>query len=364
MENTKINEGIDLHIDQDITEICKVANESSKVSRGMLYSVIFVSLMTFVGYWNSRNDSWFSGNLKSNLQKHDSITEVYMQNKVALAMLENNKAKFSFDSLSILEDCFAEKSYSLLQKYDENFDPLKPVKITKAEKLEAEKKYWNYYRNNELLCEKKYDLDNRINDMYKIKLSAISRVNIPILGASFDVNDLAIMAGLSLSILLYILLFAYNREYDNLSISMISISKRYSDHADETLFNEMGFKEEQLIAINKIRREYHYNYLTMNELFTLPTLVTHKKRNNIEKLATYIVLFPPIIAYTLVVVSNLYTLDIGMKQSVTNTIYNLLLGTACWMSILVITYLLIQRKIRFVNLWQQYYDNGYKYKNS
>ncbi|MEJ7677376.1 MAG: hypothetical protein WKG06_05780 [Segetibacter sp.] len=91
---------------------------------------------------------------------------------------------------------------------------------------------------------------------------------------SFDINDLGIFAGFSFIVLLLILNFILNRKVSNLKIALNSITKRYSDDADEKCFedflNLQTDKIKALHAINLTRRKYHYNFLSMNEIFNVP----------------------------------------------------------------------------------------------
>ncbi len=234
--NTDIVQGIDLKIDSAVEKLCEVSNSTSSSTRSVWYIIVIVSTLSFAEFWNTH--PW---NVTSQ-RIHDMRDSIFvLQNKL---LNSQNLANCKFDGVA---------DTSRL-KFDIQF-------------------------NKSLL-----DIFNRsINDnIYTIK--------IPILGNAFDVRDLGIFAGFAFIVLLLILKYILIRKVSNLQVTLQAVTKRYAKDSNEKDFTEFleGKSEEQkqylLEQINLARRKYHYNFLTMNEVFNIipDTSIKHGLDKTIE----------------------------------------------------------------------------------
>lgn len=246
--------GLDLKIDDSITELCKISNHSSGNTRSVIYVLVIATLLSLISVLNTWSFNWTKYRIK------------HMEYQI-------KNAKSSSDSV--------------------HFQKLLD-----------------------------YTLRNQIEN-YKT-------VRAPVLGNAFDVNNLGVISGLTFSILLGILGFTLSREGTNLSIALHAIEERYTDNADTDKFfkalNEKFDKESErwkllIKKINLTRREHHYNFLTMNEVFNLPPTKHKKYRKNgvIFLISLYIFYFPAII-FLIIFLNDLCTIKAGMLVNLTLTI--------------------------------------------
>jgi hypothetical protein len=211
--------GLDLHIDNSIQKICEVANSTSGNIRSVWYIIVIVATLSFAEFWNTQPKNWSTGRIKD---LEDSIYQ--LKNKL---LTENHT-----NSLASISDTSRIKH-----------------------QIELYEDYLSLFRGS--------------------AIQNIQTVRIPILSNAFDVNDLGIFAGFSFIVLLLILDFTLMRKVSNLKIALKSISKRYPENSDEKFFEDFLLKQKDktkaLDAINFIRRKYHFDFLSMNENFIVPS---------------------------------------------------------------------------------------------
>ncbi len=266
--------GLKLNIDPQIQQLCEVSNNSSSNTRGIIYVLVVMSVVSLIGILNtSIPTNW----------TNDRIEDAKSEYKTSV----ENKQSNAFDSI----DCMVKRI--ALQKEVEN----------KSDKIEF--------------------------------------VQLPIFGNIFDVNNLSLISGISFIIILYITRYTSRREKKNLRIALHAISQRYPDPEDylnniakliditpQAMLQNIDFKNEQPINDNQvriynyIRRKYHYNFLSMNEVFTIPKDLLSEKEHgeerkesiSIEKskdesiLLSYF-LYIPFGIYFLIFINDLSTID-------------------------------------------------------
>lgn len=225
-----IKRGINLKIDSAVQDLCETSNKSSSSTRSVLYLLVVISIIQLIVVFNTFPFSWH--NLFMERQKH------------------------SLDStITVLK-------FQLETKNTSNSDEIKEL------------------RNEKQILER-YTLEN-----YEI-------LRLPLINVPIHVNDTGLVSGILLCILFLILVFTLEREEINLCIALRAITYRYTDDSDgdefkgeiKTLLESRNQDEElseeekkenekqnkELLGeINKTRRNYHYNFLTMNEIFTQP----------------------------------------------------------------------------------------------
>jgi hypothetical protein len=285
--------GLDLRLDPSIEKICETSNATSSSTRSVLYVLLLVSILAIIATINSYN--WG-----------------FITNWTTLRMARNeNKVE------SILDAMIA--AHGLRQNY--------PDSLYNAYTLEQRKKR----------------LENNIRN----EMDNVHMVKIPILGNSFDINDLGLIGGIAIFVMMFILRFTLTREASNLKIALQSITQRYPDNANRDEFATYiettagaGADEtvaaEWLASINHTRRQHHYNFLSMNEIFTIPPLEVEEGKQELktgQKLVKNLFWFPAAI-YILVLLNDVLSASDGWAISKANTLL-LLISEAFFLLLIV-----------------------------
>ncbi len=145
---------------------------------------------------------------------------------------------------------------------------------------------------------------------------------VPVLGNMFDVNNLGLISGMSFIILLIVLRLTLRREKNNLKIALKSISERYTDNMiggdyenfmPFILYSKDGMEmmnNEAARKINYTRRKHHYNFLSMNEVFNLPSLdVADNELQNttLGRIISRHLFYFPYLIYLVIYINDLLT---------------------------------------------------------
>ncbi|MFY8019749.1 MAG: hypothetical protein ACOVP1_01075 [Bacteroidia bacterium] len=341
MKKSPLN-GINLEIDRSIEETCRVANESTRLTRSVLYVLIFVSGLASLSLWNSRRGSW-------NLHRQNAI---------------KNSLLIEVDSLRILNKKIQDLAILDMQSKKSNDSIDCNVKLEKLNHDILIMKENIYYKRSEL------------DKILKVITENDRRVHIPVLGTSLDINDLGAVTGLSLSILLLILLFTFGREYTNLMVAFISITERYTDFSNANLFKKT-FKnlapneqknfvsyDDFLKQVNKTRRKHHYNYLSMNEIFTLPPMSNNIQHTSSKRVLAYLVFLIPFTVQLVIFFYDFFTRELGFKLDVDSTLITIMLDAVFGVIITTLTYMCLKKKYQYANLWDEFYSNQFKYRSN
>jgi hypothetical protein len=273
MANKPDIKGLNLDIDPAIQKICEVSNDTSSSTRGVLYILVIVCILSLISFVNTRPANWSAIRLE---KVQDSMLKV-----------KAGKCTDCIDSSCTLEH-LRQKENALIRNGIENYQT----------------------------------------------------VRVPILGNTFDINDLNIIAGITFLILLFILRFTIMREINNLKIALQAITERYANGSNKSTFQDYIDSEMKktdvsgddiLSEINFIRRKHHYNFLSMNEIFTLPPLEVDDKneRNTFFGWVVNKIYWLPAIVYLLILLNDLFTIKIGLKLHLLNTIVGLLISIVC-----------------------------------
>lgn len=299
--------GVDLKTDLAIQEICKNSNATSSSSRSVLYVIMLTSIISLIAILNSYMWNW--GTEKKNF---------------FLTVQTAYDRKYN-----------AEKSDTTKQKID---------------------------RIRE-------DIDRQLNSYTRHLSENNESVRIPILGSSFDVNDLGIITGISLFILLIILRFTLSREINNLIIAFNSITDRYPLDANRGDFEDYlntiksDEKDEVLANINYTRRLHHYNYLSMNEIFSLPPLETSENEfrgSIIGRLLSKMYWFPCIV-YFLIVLNDTTTIGYGLNMSYYHTIISYSFNILSLIAIAILCHKCTKSKAMIDKIYTDFKENNYQY---
>ena len=337
-KDTEPIRGIDLRIDRSIQEICEVYIKSSSSTRGVLYILLLVSLLSLISVINTHKDNWTISRINSEqdtINKDESALIALMHKHEKIPDIKTNDKKM-----------FAKKMDSIKHVY-----------------------YLDSIRNSD----KTNREVNERNNLIRNSIENSQTVRIPIIGNSFDINNLAIVSGISSIVLLVVVRFTLSREKNNLRIAFNSITERYNGcNIEDDLKHEIlqkvkkqKFNEDNLCeSFNLKRRRYHYNLLSMNEIFNIPELGI--SNNVLQKTTTgkivigYMYSFVFLI-YLGVFANDLTTIDQGYRVSHWQTIALCIISYVCLNFIARICDNCNYEKKYINNLFNNFRKNDYKY---
>lgn len=311
--------GLDLKIDNSIHEICKTSNETAGSTRSVLYILLLINILAIIAVLNSYESKYASNWTK--------------------IRIDNNVQAIS-DIFENLQDTSPNKSF---------YDSIIP--------------YFNLEINKK-----------RLENNLKNEMENVHLVHIPVLGNQFDINDLGLIGGISIIILMIITRFTLTREANNLKIALKAISDRYFDDANEEEFftylqseekirKDSFNKKEAMEAINYTRRQHHYNFLSMNEIFNSPPLEIISQKSEfktIEKIIMKMFWFP-FFVYTLICINDFSTISGGLKLSYFNTIMLIVFEIIFLFIIFICSKQCTSLKKNILDLFTNFKDNSYKY---
>jgi len=330
--------GIDLKIDDSVQHLCEAYNASSGSTRSVIYVLFLINIILLIAVLNTHPWNWTDTRIKNSVDSvhnaEDSLgalVERYKQSRfklrndfkknIALALdkyvkgKSDNVAKIEIDSIIN----FSEKYRQLSQKNDNE-----------------------YFQNRLRDSDRIFAEMDKSSGLVKNEIDNSHHISIPLTGNSFDINDLAQVSGISFVILLIVLKFTLAREKDNLQIAFNAISERYDadmfdpeykeyiDKLPGKIINMPNFKK----LINFKRRRYHYNSLSMNEIFNLPKLDISadvlQKRMSGKIVKNHIFTFP-FIVYLAILINDILTGYKGFEVSFIHTIISYILSFI-WLS--------------------------------
>ena len=303
-------QGLNLKIDPAIQEICSVSNITSKNTRSVLYVLVIISIVALASVINTYPYNWSQERLTIYRNKLDVLRVRLHEQQI------NNNA----DSIQIYSDLI--------------------------------------------------DLQKRIIEA-KIRstIENYQTVKIPIIGNVFDVNYLSLIAGISFIILLVVIRFLFIREVNNLIICLNSITERYSDNANEEDFLDYLESKKNddrvhvLYSINYTRRKYHYNFLSMNEVFNPPPLkISGTEIINSANGKCFVnrLFWFPFIVFLFIILNDLSTLQVGIDwYTKVSSFTSLLLG----LIIFLLCLSCVKCKRILFKSYRDFKSNDYKYIN-
>jgi len=329
--NSKKLAGFDLRIDSKIQEVCDLSNKSSSHTRAVLYILVVISITSIISVINTLPyANWTKQRIENSQHELGEI----------------NKKLKSSTSLNLIDSLGLEL--------------------------------------------KKSSLATELGKEIENKRGKIGIVELPIIGNTFDVNNLAILTGISFIIILLILRYTASREKKNLRIALHAITQRYPDPEDyinevsklidivpEVLItrgdhlNKAMLEDKEVRQFNLTRRKYHYNYLTMNEIFNTPKdqitrdeeVMRGKKFKNslIAKIVEDNLLFFPFIVYTIIVLNDFISSGIGSTISQPHTYTQLIVSYIFLCHIATLCKECNNQKITSLLYFNQFEENNCKY---
>jgi hypothetical protein len=150
---------------------------------------------------------------------------------------------------------------------------------------------------------------SRLEDMES--QSAYS-VRIPIIGVSFDINDLGAVVGLSFLFLLLLLLASTYREHENLYLCLWKVERALDSSRKSKGRPDLGDSDVNLL----------YHSLAMAQVFANPPTLARWRRNRLYSLP-YFIFFLPLVPEGLIFQNDLSTTQIAKQLSQPATLVSL-----------------------------------------
>jgi len=297
--------GLDLKVDPSIQQICEASNATSGSTRSVLYVLVLVNILALITVINTHKYNWTQARIA---YWHNNIT----QNRRDL--------KACKDSIAMQD------TLMLNQK--------------------------------------------RLDNLLRNQVESYQTVRIPVLGNAFDVNNLGIVSGITFLVLLIILQFTLAREINNLKIALNAISERYTDFANEKEFGSvLVLKPEEdrdsfLVSINYTRRQHHYDFLSMNEVFNLPPLKNsdYNYSSITHKIVMHMFWFP-FFVYALILINDLTTIRNGLEITPGYTIITFLLSVLFGIWIAWLSYICTVQKKDILELYSRFRVNDFTFNS-
>ncbi len=325
--------GLDLKIDGAVHQICVTSNTTSSSTRSVMYIMVLVNILSLIAVMNTLTNNWTVQRINSSKGKISNYN-------VRLAVNTTNNVK---DSIRLLADSLS----------------------------------WE---------------EIQLKNLVRNKIENIQTVKTPILGNAFDVNNLGIISGITIIVLMSILYVTVKREINNLIIAFNSISERYVPNADDkgetfkvylAKYEGEEKQTEVLKEINRTRRWHHYFFLSMNEVFNLPpynkngnmdiqisegeSIMEGNKQRIKSKIGKIMysvykrpidgIFFIPFIVYATIWVNDFSTIKEGLSINPHHTFISTFCSVIFLISILALSFVCTSKKIRVFELYDNFSKN-------
>jgi len=155
-------------------------------------------------------------------------------------------------------------------------------------------------------------------------------VRAPFFGIAFDVNDLGIIGGLALIIILLLMRYSLSREIKNLNVA---------------------FRE----AVHHDQLSLFYHALAMRQVFTVPHM-KGEDHNRLLATSPKFICVLPIVVFTLGVAYDYYSILIAGQYSFKEVFVWLLLETAWLIIIVVLSLKCWERQSHINSIWDQHWN--------
>jgi hypothetical protein len=231
--------------------------DSSRRSRFIIIVIIFASVLTFIAFWNSQQNSWTRCRLLMadyalrngawGLTDLDSLT----LNKLSKLWVYRNRHLVSTDGISedsiikVLNGLVATgeaQTDTLYRRNRLSFDTLANALRAQADSLRFAVdlcKNREFYSDTALL--------QYVGNLDRLRTEKVLIIQVPVFGVVSDVNDLGILGGLAFTVILLWFRFSLWQELRNL---------------------RLFFEQVRNMSGEKLKTYYHY--LAMRQVLTIP----------------------------------------------------------------------------------------------
>jgi hypothetical protein len=263
----------------------RACSDASTRSRYLIFLLAITSVLAFSSYWNSRQDSWPR-------LRYATVTRAM---------------EFTYPDTG--------SKYSLI--------------INNPRVIDSIKRYIDGAKLHSI------DKMKEVRNLYQEMKKESYMVRIPILGISFDINDLGIITGLTYLALLLLLAFVIEREKDNIELTFAQATQC------------------QLLPLC-------YDRMSMSQVLTIP-FALRKKAAKIDYAVQWIpkaFLLPPVFIQWLIYIHDYATKEWGYYFSVakTNTLFTFTFILSALITI--ISAFCIWQENHIDRIWKKAYKNA------
>ncbi len=243
MENMEEKNEIQNYSDNNLyLEMLNRLTVTNRIVRIIVVVLVMTSILLFVGFWNSVEFGWTESRINI-LEKQ-------------LYWVEHLENKSKPTDLSAEENILFNKC----------------------------KEYWDSK------CHTKETLIAEINCLRTAKINNIIFFNVPFLGITFDINDLGMIGGFSLTIIYFLLLYSFLNKHNQL---------------------EVIFKKLDTINNTHFKNNAYY-LIAMDQVLTVPR-DSIKEGKNLRKFPRLLYIIP-IVVFIFVLIYDLYTFSVGVDK--------------------------------------------------
>lgn len=209
------------------------------------------------------------------------------------------------------------------------FNVLKETDVIRLNRLLLESVYFNYINKSSNIIPYKDDLRPKETAKFLAYTQNVQYVGIPSFGNSIDINELGIIGGVSLIIILLLLRYSLSREIKNFNFSFRQAFYRHG-----------------------LRSFYHS--LAMRLVITIPQMEKESPNQSLSAGAKYICFLPLIVigfgfGYDYYSIYELGVYEAGDLK------YHLIIEGICVLIILYLSLRCLERLIHIDEIWEDYY---------
>jgi hypothetical protein len=284
--------------DHEIEQYIRALGTSSSRVRFVMLAVIVASIAAAATLWGERSGAW----ARDRLQTSAHIRETAERCK----LWDNFSAALGCARDLERKELLGKQGLNITQKAAK-LAILSRWKITDQKCLnvcEAANFYWNYGIRSQEGAKAFAD------HQWESFIENVLYVKTPILGLTFDINDLGLITGTTFAILMLVMIFYTHRAHENL---FLAIWKVREVAAQEDCFDQPGGKANLL-----------YHALAMEQVFTVPPTLARWNDLPFFRRAHYSLFFIPLIVQILVFTNDLHTATIGHAMSDQETLISLI----------------------------------------
>jgi hypothetical protein len=290
-------QGEDLKADPEIDQYIRALGVSSSRVRFVMLAVIVASVAAAATLWGERGDAWARDRLQAVSNFHAIATRCKTWDHFSHALgcardLKQNKllggGRLNAQQKRAKEDIVSWRNPTDRSCIDEcaaaNFFQGYGIN-TEAGAKAFEEQQWNAFVNN------------------------ILYVKTPVLGLTFDINDLGLIAGGTFAILMLVMVFYTHRAHENLFLAMWKVRELATKG---NCFDQPGSKANLL-----------YHALAMEQVFTVPPTLARWNDRPIFRKAHYVLFLIPVVVQGFILANDIHSAAIGMDFSNRQTMISL-----------------------------------------
>lgn len=280
----------------NVRDYLKTAEEAAKRSRTIVIVLLVASVLTFMGFLNSMKANWM-------LHRIWVLNEVGTLTETELEGLPLKQA----DRDRILNDIkYRDARIGPPPKPPDNNKDSVKNNAESGTKEDKAKKEDEFYRRR---------FDHFYTALMNSYIENSYTIRVPFFGVTFDINDLGVLGGAGLLIILFWYLIALMREIDNLKWSFkMAIAKL--GHSGE------GTQE-------------FYHLLAMAQVLTVPRM--HGSKRLVVSHTPKVFVILPVAVHWMLTKYDCSSLDIGIQIDRAHTLLNVKIEVALLLAILLLT---------------------------